>query len=167
MKKIAIFLAIIALAMSGLTLYGISQASLQVQAEDVLVVPADTQPAEFERLMALMDIDAVRGTVFDKKVTGNAADYSILRYTLKVKNGGLVGAKMLETMVLPVSGDVLCYSQQDAQGRDVNEAVHLAPGQETRLYCYLLTRRGMHAVRELHLSYYIWGHPFLVKVTYG
>ncbi len=167
MKKIAVVLALIALITLGATLWGISNASLQVEAEDVLVVPADSQAAEFERLVGLMGHDAVRGTVFDKNITGNPADYTILRYTLRVRNNGFLPAKVLEAQVLPVAGDVLYYSQQDAQGQDVNEPLNLAPGQETRLHGYLLTKRGMHAVRELHVTYYIWGHPFLVKVTYG
>lgn len=167
MKKFAVILALAALTLSGLTLYGISQATLQVETRDALVMPADTQPGEFSRLMNLLDHNAVRGTVFEKSVTGNPGDYTILRYTLKVKNRGFLPARMLEAMVVPVAGDVLCYSQQDAQGQDVNQALDLAPGQETSLHCYLLTRRDLHAVREIHVSYYIWGNPFLIKVTYG
>ncbi len=167
MKKFAMIVALIALLLCGATLFGISQATLQVDAQDALVMPADTQLGEFTRLMGLLDHNAVRGTVFDKAVTGDPNDYTILRYTLRVKNGGFLPAKMLEAMVVPAKGDVLCYSQQDAQGQDVNQPLNLAPGQETTLHCYLLTKRGMHAVRELHITYYIWGHPFLVKITYG
>lgn len=167
MKKIAIVLMIIALAALGVTLWGITNATLQVEAEEALAAPADSQRAEFERLMGLLSHDAVRGIVFDKQVTGNPADYTILRYTLRVKNNGFLPAKVLEAVVLPVSGDVLCYSQQDAQGIDVNEHLNLDAGRETRLHCYLLTKKDMHAVREIHVTYYIWGHPFLVKVTYG
>ncbi|MDD4079836.1 MAG: hypothetical protein PHP02_00300 [Eubacteriales bacterium] len=167
MKKIAITLAVIALLLSGAALWGVSQATLKVEIRDALTMPADTQPAEFERLMALLDHNALRGTVFDSNVTGNPADYTILRYTLRVRNNGLIPAKMLETLVVPVSGDVLCYSQQDAQGQDVNQPLILSPSQEMDLHCYLLTRRELHPVRELRLTYYVWGHPFLVKVTYG
>ena len=167
MKKVAITLAVIALLLAGATLWGVSQATLQVKPLDALSMNADTPLAEFERLMALLDHNAVRGTVFDPVVTGDPADYSILRYTLRVRNNGLLPAKMLEAMVVPVAGDVLCYSQQDAQGQDINQPLILGPRQEADLHCYLLTRRNLHPVRELRVTYYIWGHPFLVKVTYG
>ncbi len=165
MKKFAIALAVIALLLTGATLWGVSQATLQLEPLEALVMPADTQQGEFARLMGLLDHNAVRGTVFDKVVTGSPADYSILRYSLRVRNRGLLPARMLEAVVVPVTGDVLCYSQQDAQGQDVNQALDLAPGRETTLHCYLLTRRGLHSVRELQVSYYIWGNPFLLKIT--
>jgi len=167
MKKIALTLTTIALLLAGAALWGISQATLQVAVQDALIMPADSQLGEFERLVGLMDHQAVRGTVFEENITGNPGDYSILRYTFRVRNRGLIPAKMLEAMVIPATGDVLCYSQQDAQGQDVNQPLNLAPGQETELHCYLLTRREAHPVREIHITYYIWGHPFLVKVTYG
>ena len=167
MKKIAIVLALLALLVAGAALWGLSNATLEIKAEDVLVMPADSQRGEFDRLMDLLDHNALRGTAFEQQVTGNPEDYTILRYALRVKNNGLIPARMLEVTVLPVKGDVLSYSHQDAAGQDVNQAIDLGPGQEMRLYAYLLTRRDMHAVRELHITYYIWGHPYLVKVTYG
>ncbi|HSK69567.1 MAG TPA: hypothetical protein VLA21_09935, partial [Candidatus Limnocylindria bacterium] len=83
----------------------------------------------------------------------------------------------LEAQVSPREGDVLCYSQQEAAGQDVNASITVAPGQETLLRCYLLTRkslgpaggppRAQHPVREVHVSYYVWGNPFFLRLTYG
>ncbi len=43
MKKIAIVLALLALLVAGAALWGLSNATLEIKAEDVLVMPADSQ----------------------------------------------------------------------------------------------------------------------------
>ena len=167
MKTAAILLLILALLIGGAAIWGFSNTRLDMKVEDVQVLDASQQMAEFERLSSLLTHNAVRGLVYGGEFTGNAADYVILQYTIRVRNRGLVKAEMLEAQVVPVKGDVLCYSQQEAMGGDVNASIEAAPGQELLFRCYLLTRKNLHAVRELHVSYYIWGNPFIIKLMYG
>jgi len=49
----------------------------------------------------------------------------------------------------------------------VNSSIEAGAGQEITLTCYLLTRKDAHAVRDIQVSYYIWGNPFMLKVNYG
>ena len=167
MKKAALALAFIALVIGGLTLWGFMNAQLEIKVESVQALPAEVFQAEYERLVPLIQTNAARGLVYDPNLSGNAGDYVILQYTLLVRNRGLVKAEMLEAQVVPVKGDVLCYSQQEAMGQDVNLSFEVPPGRETRYRCYLLTRKDLHAVRDLHVSYYIWGNAIFLMVKYG
>ena len=167
MKLAAIILLVLALLIGGASIWGFSNTRLDMEVEDVQVLDAAQQQAEFDRLSGLLMNNAVRGIVYNADFTGNSGDYVILQYTIRVRNRGLVKAEMLEAQVVPANGDVLCYSQQEAMGQDVNASIEVAPGQELLFRCYLLTRKDLHAVRELHVSYYIWGNPFIIKLTYG
>ena len=167
MKKIALALAVIALIVGGLTLWGYLNARLEISVESVQPLPAQTFQAEYDRLVPLIRGNAARGLVYDPVLSGNAGDYVILQYTLLVRNRGLVQADMLEAQIVPVKGDVFCYSQQEAMGQDVNLSFEIAPGQTARCRVYLLTRKDLHAVRDLQVSYYIWGNPFIITVKYG
>lgn len=167
MKLAAIILLVLALLIGGAAIWGFSNTRLDMEVEGVRVLDAAQQQAEFDRLSSLLMNNAVRGIVYDTDFTGSSGDYVILQYTIRVRNRGLVKAEMLEAQVVPVKGDVLCYSQQEAMGQDVNTSIEAAPGQELLFRCYLLTRKDLHAVRELHVSYYIWGNPFIIKLMYG
>lgn len=167
MKKAALILAVLALLVGGATVWGFANARLEMRVEGVQVLPAAEYRSEFDRLAGLLKNNAARGVVYDSALTGNAEDYVILQYTLLVRNRGLVKAEMLEAQIVPVKGDILCYSQQEALGQDVNLSFEVAPGQETRYRCYLLTKKDLHAVRDLHVSYYVWGNPFIITVKYG
>lgn len=167
MKTAAIILLVLALLIGGAAIWGFLNTRLDMEVEGVQVLDASQQQAEFDRLSGLLMHNAVRGLVYDTDFTGNSGDYVILQYTIRVRNRGLVKAEMLEAQIVPVKGDVLCYSQQEAMGKDVNDSIEAAPGQELLFRCYLLTRKDLHAVRELQVSYYIWGNPFIIKLTYG
>lgn len=167
MKKAALIFFVAALLLGGAVLWGFLNATLDIRAESVAPLQPKQERTELERLARLMEISAVRGVVYDAQPLLNLDDYTVLQYTLIVRNRGLIQADMLEVQIMPVSGDVLCYSQQDAQGIDVNQGISAGPGQTIRLHCYLLTKKGTHAVRDLHVSYYVWGNPFFIKLTYG
>ena len=167
MKKIALFLLIIAILMGAVTIWGFYGMHLDVQAENVQILAYEQFPQEFHRIANLLSHSAVRGVVYDSQLDGSIHDYVILEYTIIFKNNGLLPAQMLEAQIVPIKGDVLCYSQQEARGQDVNLSLDVRPGQEVRLRCYLLTKKELHAVRDIQTSYYVWGTPFLITVKYG
>ncbi len=176
MRIAAVILLAVALVIGGVALWGYQNAQLQVSFGQVEALESAVHPQEFEQLFALLSRNAARGVVFGQ-VDGPASDYVILQYTMRVRNRGLVAAEMLEAQISPREGDVLCYSQQEASGQDVNVPVSVAPGQEILFRCYLLTSKAVgaegcalrpqHPVREVHVSYYVWGNPFFLRLTYG
>ncbi|NLW21211.1 MAG: hypothetical protein GXY84_07540 [Clostridiales bacterium] len=167
MKKAALIALLLALATGAVTLWGFAGARLEVSVNGARELPQSEYRARFERLRDQLAHEAVRGVVYGEALSGGAEDYKILEYTLTFRNRGLVRARMLEAVVRPQRGDILCYSQQEARGQDVNLSIDLPPGQQLTLTCYLLTRKDAHAVRDVQVSYYIWGNPFMLKVTYG
>ena len=167
MKKFALVLLAIALLFGGVALWGFARAQLDIRVENVQVLPASEYRDEFDRLASLLRAGAARGVVYDPALTGNAEDYVILQYTIQVSNRGFIRAEMLEAQIAPVPGDVMCYSQQEALGQDVNLSFDVPAGQTVRYRCYLLTRKDLHGVRDIRMSYYVWGNPFFIKLTYG
>ncbi|HPA61051.1 MAG TPA: hypothetical protein PLO90_05180 [Clostridia bacterium] len=167
MKKLAVFSVLLMALVVGVTLWGYANARLSLTAQAVRALPPEEHGTRFASLKRQLDSGAVRGTVYDKALRGGEDDYVILEYTISVANRGLVEARMLEAVVVPLAGDVLCFSQQEYDRQEVNSSIDVQPGRQVMLRCYLLTRRDAHAVREIQVSYYVWGNPFIVKVRYG
>lgn len=167
MKRFIILLVLLLIASLVLVTWGYAGAHLDIRIEGVVALQYEQYPQEFERILSLLANDAVRGIVYDPQLNGTKSDFVILEYTLVFRNAGLLSARMLEAQVVPVKGDVLCYSQQEARGQDVNLSIDVNPGREVRLRCYLLTRKDLHAVRDLQTSYYVWGTAYLKTVRYG
>lgn len=166
MRRFALVLLTLALVVGGLTVHGIASARLEVTIIKVDVLQASQYLEAFDNLAQLHAAGAVRGLVYDEAPLGPAEDYVILRYTLQWENKGFIPARMLEAVVLPLEGDVLCYAQQEAQGLDVNQPIDLAGRSQLNLSCFLLTRNDLPAVRDLQVSYYIWGNPFVFVVKH-
>ena len=167
MRKIAAVSALLALVVLAVTLWGFAAARLELKVEGVRALPEEEFRQRFIRLKEQMATGAVRGTVYDEAPLGEADEYVILEYTIQVGNRGFIPAQMLEAVVVPVRGDVLCFSQQEAQEQDVNSTITVENGRQMMLRTYLLTKKSLHAVREIQVSYYIWGNPFILKVRYG
>lgn len=167
MKIAAIIALVLVLLLGGALVYGLVNTQLQLTPVQAKVIPASEQPAEFERLRKAVEQRSLVGTVFENSLPGTAEEYQLIVYTIAVENRGFLPAEMLELQVSPAAGDVLSFTDLSAQGR--LPEVDLAAGQKGTVRCVLLTRVGerQHAVRQLFLSYYIWGHPFTLKLTYG
>lgn len=167
MRKFSVILFILALTVAGVTLWGILGADLGLSVEGVRALPQEEYELRFKRLSEQLENGGVRGIVYENTLEGGMDDYVILEYTILINNSGLIKAQMLEALVVPLKGDVLCFSQQEFDGMDINHSINAEAGRQIRLRCYLLTRKDMHAVRDIQISYYIWGNPFIRKITYG
>ena len=65
---------------------------------------------------------------------------------------------MVELQIAPIESDVLFYC-------DTKETI--IPAGETRdVWCVLLTQGTPHAVRDIYITYYLWGHAQEVRYTY-
>lgn len=167
MKTVFILLLCLTLAFAGVIAYELVNLNLSVRFETARMVPCTDQQAQYDRWAGLLAADAVQGTVFDEKAMQPSDAMGFLVYTLHIKNSGLLPAEMVEVQISPEKGDVLAVSGDVSMGKDINEGRRIAPGQTETLQLILLTDRDSHAVRTLTITYYIWGHPFTVKKTYG
>ena len=167
MKIAAIILLILTIVMGGALLYMVINTRLHVTLLGAAMTPAKDQPREFARWMDLMHTGALQGTVFDASAAGAMEDHGFLVYTIKLENKGLLPAEMAEVQLSPIQGDVLSVSGQVAMGQDINEPLTVPPGGEATLQLILLTQKDSHAVRDLTITYYIWGKPYTIQRTYG
>ena len=158
MRTLAIILLALVLAVGGALGWALYHSNLQVTGKALQTLPAVERAAQFDALRAAVSQQSLLGTVVKKGDMGPAENYSYYIYTLRLKNSGLVPAEMVEMQIAPISSDVLFYG-------DTQETV-IQPGQEKDVWCVLLTEGTPHTVRELYVTYYLWGHPQEVKFTY-
>lgn len=116
--------------------------------------------ATFEQLKTSVDDGTFIGTLYQKPLEWkNAGDYVLLTYTLRIRNNCLVPIDMIEAQVVPQSTDIL-------QLGDL--AVHsLNMKSEGDLSICILAPKDTHPVREIVVTYYVWGVGFDLKATYG
>ena len=167
MKAAAAVLVVLVLIAGALLVFQLVNTTLQVTPVSAQVIPCRDLESEFRRVQEAVDNRALIGTALQQAVPGSASDYSFIIYTLQVENRGFLPADMTEIQVSPLSADMLFYTDGSAQG--IVPSITVPAGGSQSLRCILLTRsvEGMHAVRDLFVTYYIWGHAFTVKVTYG
>lgn len=167
MKRAAYLALALTLVLAFALVYQLVNSTLQVKPLSPQVIPAAEQPAEFLRLQEAVGNRALIGTAIAAALPGSAEDYSLVVYTLRITNNGFLPANMVELQVSPADGDMLFYTDGSAQGRPPSEDI--APGATRELRCVLLTSAAAarRPVRDLFVTYYIWGNPLRIKVTAG
>ena len=156
------YFAIVTVLILIVTLVGVGYmymtANIFAEAVGVIAVEASSQPELFEELRQQVRLGAVIGTpyVAAQELSG-AEDYQFLTYTVRLKNDTSVPADMIELQVTPMAGDIL----QIGSYHDVK----LPAGQSVDATATILTEKNMHAIREVTITYYIWGVPFTMKTT--
>ena len=97
--------------------------------------------------------------VFQQGTLGEAEGYQFYTYTVRLNNGCFLTADMVEVQVTPMEGDVLQLGDDTARA---------LPARTTGdIQATILTDVNMHAVRELNITYYMWGLPFTLRTTSG
>ena len=158
MKTAAIVLVILVLAAGGCLGYALFNTDLRVVGKSLEVLPAAQRTAEFDALKTAVQRQSLLGTVLKTGEIGAAEDYTYYIYTLRLENKCLIPAEMVELQISPIDSDALFYC-------DTQETV--IPAGETRdVWCVLLTRGTPYAVRDIYITYYLWGHAQEVKYTY-
>ena len=158
MKTVAIILTLLVLIAAGCLGYALFNTDLHVVGKSLEVLPAAQRTAEFDALKSAMQRQSLLGTVLKTGEIGAAEEYTYYIYTLRLENKCLIPAEMVELQISPMDSDVLFYC-------DTKETI--IPAGETRdVWCVLLTKGTPHAVRDIYITYYLWGHPQEVKYTY-
>ena len=158
MKTLAIVLVGAVLALGGVLGYALFNTALSVEGHGLEVLRAAERPGEFASLQEKVELGTLEGAVFTDTVPINADEYRFYVYTLRLKNNCLVPAQMVEIQLAPGSQDVLYY--------DEAAQVDIRPGESRDVWCVLLTKGEPSPVRELTVTYYLWGNAQTVKHTY-
>lgn len=158
MKKLAIFLILLVMIFAGVILYGLFQSNLQVVSKGLEVYFATDVPQLFDQHKTEVENKGFIGTLIRNEPLGYAEDYVYRRYSLRVKNNGLVDAEMVEIQIAPEDEDVLYYGE--------NGKVDIKAGETKEIWCVLLSKKDTPDVRNFFLTYYLWGNPQEVKFTY-
>lgn len=135
-------------------------AEVQVVKVSAQGVPAANDSEGFERLRASVEEETFQGTLFQKPLEWkDAGEYVYLDYTLHIRNSCLVPIDMVEIQVTPQSGDILQIGGKGARA--------LSAKSEGDVSARILAPKDSHPVREILVTYYVWGVSFSMKTTYG
>ncbi|MBR6668856.1 MAG: hypothetical protein IKL25_10915 [Clostridia bacterium] len=156
------YFAILSVLVLIVTLVGVGYlymtANIYVSGIGVVAQEASSDLPRFDELSTQLRLGAVTGTAYvPAQELAGAENYKFLTYTVRLKNDCAVPADMIELQVTPMAGDVL----QIGSFQDVK----LPAGQTVDVYATILTDVNMHPIREVTITYYIWGVPFKLKTT--
>ena len=159
MKYVAWFMvALLVVAIVGVG-YFYTTARVVVEATGAQAHEAQSQQPTFDDLKRRLENGTVLGTVYKNEPLGDASEYAFVSYTVRLRNDSLISADMVEIQIVPTDKDVLQMG---------NTAVRsLSPRSKSDISATVLTRRDSGSMREIIITYYIWGKPFSIKETYG
>ena len=159
MKYFAIFAVLVLIA--GLAGVGwlYMNATVTVTPLATVAAEASTQGGTFRDLCAQIREHRLIGTAYTGEVPGDIGDYQFFQYSLRLSNRTAIPMEGIEVTVTPMEGDV-------AQVGDLSYKT-LSAGGEGDVSALILTRAEMHSVREVTVTWYMWGLPFSQKVTCG
>lgn len=160
MKVVAILMVIVLMVSIGGIGYLFLTANVSVTAVGVVATEAAAQQRTFEELREDLAQDSLVGTRYrnDADLT-DPSGYQFYTYTVRLHNSSMMLCDMVEIQVTPREGDVL----QMGSGRTLS----LAPRSTGDVSATVLTTVESSPVREIIVTYYIWGIPFSIKTTYG
>ena len=159
MKYVAALMVILLLAAIGGVGYLYMTANLVVEATGLTTCTALEQQATFDDLNTRMGLSAVQGTVFSPETLGKADDYAFYTSTLRLRNDCFLDMDMIEVQIVPAEGDVLQMGDLQPKGLPARSTGDIS--------ATILTANGNHGVREIIVTYYVWGVPHTLKTTYG
>ena len=156
------YFAILTVLILIVTLVGVGymymNSNIYVEAVGAIATDALSQYDLYEELRDQLRLGAVAGTPYIAATElGGPENYQFLTYTVRLRNNTSVPADMIELQVTPMAGDVLQIGSF--------EDVKLPAGQSVDATATILTDVNMHAIREVTITYYIWGVPFTMKTT--
>lgn len=159
MKTIAILLVLTVLVAGTAIGYLYMSSNVSISEIRVIAVDAASQTEMFENLKLQMEQDRLIGTKFADLNSQNAEDYVFYQYNVTLQNDTAVDAEVAEIRIQPLDGDVLQIG--DTQKHNIGS------GSSGTVSGTILTKKEMHNVREITVSFHIWGLPFTLKRAYG
>lgn len=158
LKFIAMLMAILLVLSLIFVGYFFLTANVSIVAFKAQGVQATEVTERFEGIRASVANRTFRGTYFSISPLEDAEKYALITYTLRISNDCLVPIDTIEVQVVPHPDDVLQLG---------DHAVYsLPPKSQGDITATILTLKGSHSVRELLVTYYVWGVSFTIQETY-
>ncbi len=146
------------LVMVGLVGYLFMTAEVEVVDIHAQGLPVD--PAELDRIRQSIEQDTFYGTLFQKPLEWKeASEYVNLTYTLRIRNNCLVPIDMIEVQVIPQANDILQEADLQVKSLELKS--------EGEVQVQILAPRNAHPIREMIVTYYLWGVSGYLKTVYG
>ena len=158
MKWIAILMAVVMVASAAGAGYLYLNSTIRVDKLGVVATEAALQQASFDELKRQAEGGRVIGTLYSHEPIGEAADYQFLTYTVRLDNRTALTADMVEVAVTAQPQDVLQIGDEKPKA--------LQGHSQGDISATILTTKGSNTIRELTVTYYIWGIPFSIKTAY-
>ncbi len=157
----SVMILMIALVVLALLLVGyfFLTAKVSIAAYKAEGTAASANMPLYEEIATQIAKDAFIGTRFKTEPLTNAEDYAFITYTLRLNNQCLVPVDMVEVQVVPNAKDVLQIGDLTVRSLDAKT--------QGDITATILTAKDSHAIRELIVTYYVWGVSFSIRETYG
>lgn len=159
LKYLAILMALLLVAAIGIVIYFYTTSVVEITAVDSTGVSAAERQEQFAAIRASVSDGSFQGVRFTQDNIGEAADYALITYTVRLRNQCLVPIDMVEIQIEPSQGDVLQVGDLTAKS--------LPAHTEGSTQATLLTSKDSHSIRKLKITYYVWGVAFHTSVTSG
>ena len=123
-------------------------------------IPCANDIAAFEKLKTSVMEGTFQGTLFQKPLEWkDASEYVYLTYTIRLRNNCLVPIDMVEAQVVPQSTDILQIGSLDVKSLEMKS--------EGDLTVQILAPKNSHSVREMIVTYYLWGFSGSLRTISG
>lgn len=156
LKITALVMSALLLVMVLMMAYLFMTAEVTAQVVSSVGVSAAEQEGYFSSLKKSVEEDTFIGTLYQKPTQWKeAADYVYLQFSVNVHNGCLVPIDMIEVQVVPQPTDILQLRDQ--------QVYSLNPKSDGIFNAAILAPKDTHPVRELVVTYYVWGVSFQIK----
>ena len=159
MKFVAWILVILLLALVGGGVYLYMNTNIAISAIAMATTPAPQWEGPFNEYKSGLQSGAALGTIFDPAPIGDINDYVFNTYTVTLSNNSFIPAEMAEVQVVPVQGDVLQTLTANITNIPARSSAQIA--------ATVLARKDVHQVRQIIVTYYLWGYYFTLTKTYG
>ena len=157
MKKLTILLLALSLAVGCVMLWQWTHTELYVAARSVRTVPAAEMRSNFEAVSHAVQSGSLQGAVYHREALREMAGCSFRFFTLTLENRGLLPAEMTELQLTPLPKDICAYLSR--------QEVVIPPGGSRDVTLTLLTADRSQGVRDVTVTYYLWGRLYRQKVT--
>ncbi len=160
LKIAAIISVSLLLVMAVLVGYLFLSSEVLIVSTSARGIPVGDHPQEFETLKASIADDTFIGTLFQQPMEWKEpSEYVYLEYTVRIRNNCLVPIDMIEVQIIPQADDILQVADLNVYSLDI--------GSEGDMKVKILAPADTHPVREMIVTYYVWGVSFHLKTTFG
>ena len=157
MKYVSILLVVALLSSMVGVGYLYITSRVVVEATGVSIIEATAEETLFEQIRQQVNQGHAIGTAFANEIRGEVSDYVFLTARLTLRNDCYIDAEMVELQIVPQSTDIMQIGAVEMAG--------LPAHTEDTFEATILSTSHSSAVREVLITYYMWGRPFTQKVT--